>query len=143
MRPGGKRMVPPVVLEGSDAGATNTEAEVVLGEILALRKIVINLVYGRGAGQPLSEEHVRELIESADADKISKAAERLQAALAARLGGLKDGHHNEYLTDISGNVAATSGLADEYPCYTIAAFVLGLSTILPILTYRPAHGRQI
>ncbi len=70
-----------VVLEGSDAGATNTEAEVVLGEILALRKIVINPVYGREPGESLSEEHVRELIESADADKISKAAERLQAAL--------------------------------------------------------------
>jgi hypothetical protein len=34
------------------------------------------------------------------------------------------------------------GWPSEYPCYTIAAFVLGLSTILAILTYRPAHGRQ-
>ena len=101
-----------VVLDASDSANTKPEAAFILGEILALRKIVINLAYGREAGEPLSEEHVRELIESADADKISKAAERLQAALTARLEGLTDGDDNESVTNISGKEAATSGLAE-------------------------------
>ena len=37
------------------------EAEVILSEILALGKIVINLFYGDKAGEPLSEERIREL----------------------------------------------------------------------------------
>ena len=73
-----------VVLQASDTEAAKPEAEVILGEILALRKIVINLLFGREAGEPLTEDRVRELIDSADAGKISKAAERLQAALAVR-----------------------------------------------------------
>lgn len=101
-----------VMLEASDSGATEPEAEVILGEILALRKIVINLVYGREAGEPLSEEFVRELIESADGNKISKATDRLQAALAARSGGRNDGQHNESFTNISGDDAAATRLAE-------------------------------
>jgi hypothetical protein len=31
---------------------------VILSEILALRKIVINLLHGEKAGEPLSEEHI-------------------------------------------------------------------------------------
>jgi hypothetical protein len=101
-----------LVLEASDSANTRPEAEVILGEILALRKIVINLVYGREAGELLTEEHVRELIESADSDKTAKALERLQAALTTRLRGLNDGHHNQSVTNISGNGAATTGLAE-------------------------------
>ncbi len=74
-----------LLLEASHGAHTRPEAKVILGEILALRKIVINLVYGREAGEPLTEEHVRELIESADSDKTTKAIERLQAALTIRL----------------------------------------------------------
>jgi ATP-dependent exoDNAse (exonuclease V) alpha subunit len=39
--------------------AQESEAEVILSEILALRKIVINLLYGEKAGAPLSEERMR------------------------------------------------------------------------------------
>jgi hypothetical protein len=44
---------------------------------------VINLLYGDKAGEPLSEERMRELIEAADSDKLRKAAERLHAVVTA------------------------------------------------------------
>ena len=50
-----------------------------MAEVLALRKIVINLLYGEKAGEPLSDERMRELIETADSEKLAKAAERLKA----------------------------------------------------------------
>ena len=68
-----------VLLDAATGPAQAPEAEVILSEILALRKIVINLLYGEKAGEPLSEERMRELIESADADKLAKAAECLRA----------------------------------------------------------------
>ena len=45
----------------------------ILSEILALRKIVINLLYGEKAGEPLSEERMRELIEAADSEKLAQS----------------------------------------------------------------------
>src|SRR5437016_3929527 len=58
-----------VLLEAAVASpAQEPEAEVMLSEILALRKIVINLLYGEKAGGPLSEERMRELIEAADSE---------------------------------------------------------------------------
>jgi hypothetical protein len=84
-----------VLLEASqentadDAGQLETLAT--LAEILALRKIVINLLYGEKAGEPLDEERMRELIETADAEKLAKAAERLRAARQTRAEGSSDG----------------------------------------------------
>jgi hypothetical protein len=46
------------LLEAVAGPAPRPEAEVILSEILALRKIVINLLYGDKAGEPLSEEHI-------------------------------------------------------------------------------------
>lgn len=62
------------------------EAEAILSEVLALRKIVINLLYGEKAGEPLDRERMRELIESADAGKLARAAECLKAVRGARAG---------------------------------------------------------
>ena len=68
-----------VLLAAVESPAQRPEDEAILSEILALRKIVINLLYGDKAGEPLSEERMQELIEAADSDKLRKAAERLQA----------------------------------------------------------------
>jgi hypothetical protein len=54
------------------------EAVATLAEILALRKILINLLYGERAGEPLDAGRMRELIEAADAEKLAKAIERLR-----------------------------------------------------------------
>jgi hypothetical protein len=60
----------------SDAGS-----EVVLAEVLALRSLFLNLQFRSDKG-PLSEAELRGLIERADATKLERARERLQAAPA-------------------------------------------------------------
>jgi len=84
-----------VLLEASQettaADGAQPETLATLAEILALRKIVINLLYGEKAGEPLDQEHMRELIETADAEKLEKAAERLRAARGARTGAKAGG----------------------------------------------------
>ena len=79
----------------------------ILSEILALRKIVINLLYGDKAGEPLSEERMRELIEAADSDKLRKAAERLHAVVTARAGVLSDDEPRECVRKPPGDRAAS------------------------------------
>ena len=50
--------------------------EVLLGELLALRAILINLLFSLGKGERLTAEAVKELIERADRDKVNRAAGR-------------------------------------------------------------------
>ncbi len=78
------------LLDAVAGPAPRPEAEVILSEILALRKIVINLLYGEKAGEPLSEERMRELTRATDSEKLRKAAERLHAVVTARAGVLSD-----------------------------------------------------
>ena len=51
-------------------------AEVLLGELLALRAILINLLFSLGKGERLTAEAMKELIERADRDKVNRAAGR-------------------------------------------------------------------
>ncbi len=62
---------------GPEAGS-----EVVLAELLALRSLFLNLHF-RAGKEPLTEGELRGLIERADATKLERARERLQAARAA------------------------------------------------------------
>ncbi len=55
--------------------------EVLLGEVLALRTILLNLMFSLTNGKPVTPEAMRELIEKADGDKALKAMERLTAAV--------------------------------------------------------------
>jgi hypothetical protein len=50
--------------------------EVLLGELLALRTILINLLFSLGKGERLTAEAMKELIERADRDKVNRAAGR-------------------------------------------------------------------
>jgi hypothetical protein len=50
--------------------------EVLLGELLALRAIVINLLFSLGKGERLTAEAMKELIERADRDKVNRAVGR-------------------------------------------------------------------
>jgi hypothetical protein len=52
------------------------ENEVLLGELLALRAIVINLLFSLGKGERLTAEAMKELIERADRDKVNRAVGR-------------------------------------------------------------------
>jgi hypothetical protein len=57
-------------------------SEVVLAELLALRSLFLNLSF-RADKSPLTEAELRGLIERADATKLERARERLQATRAA------------------------------------------------------------
>lgn len=54
--------------------------ETVLAEVLGLRTILLNLFYKLAKGEAITEEEMKELIGRADAGKLPKARERLEAA---------------------------------------------------------------
>ena len=62
-----------------ESGAAN---EVLLGEVLALRSILINLLFSVSQGKPVTAESMAELIARADGDKSRRAMERLTALRA-------------------------------------------------------------
>ncbi len=65
------------VESGPDSG------EVALGEILALRSLLLNLHFRAAKGEPVAEAEMRGLIERADGTKIERARERMEAVRAA------------------------------------------------------------
>jgi hypothetical protein len=112
------------LLAAVESRAQRPEDEAILSEILALRKIVINLLYGDKAGEPLSKERMQELIEAADSDKLRKAAERLQAVRTARAGVLSDDNRGESVREPFGDGASPGGLAKSTSAWTITVFLL-------------------
>ena len=54
----------------------------ILGELLALRKILLNLQFTVAAGEPVTRDRMLAWIEEADADKGEKARARLAAGAA-------------------------------------------------------------
>jgi hypothetical protein len=69
--------VEPVAGSGVDSG------EVALGEILALRSLLLNLHFRAAKGEPVAESEMRGLIERADGTKIERARERMEAVRKA------------------------------------------------------------
>jgi|SRR6266702_6178949 len=57
--------------------------DVLLEEVLALRTILINLLFSLAKCERLTTEAMKELIERADGDKASRAMERLSAGRTA------------------------------------------------------------
>jgi hypothetical protein len=55
-------------------------AEVMLGEVLGLRTILINALREMARGEPVSDELMQQIIAHADAGKLAKAQARLDAA---------------------------------------------------------------
>jgi hypothetical protein len=60
--------------------------EIALGEVLALRTIVINLLFSIAQGQPVTTESMKALIDRSDADKARRATERLAASTESIAG---------------------------------------------------------
>ncbi len=54
---------------------------VVLAEVLALRTILMNLLFSISRGEPVTAEQMQALIERADAGKVAKAAKLLSSAI--------------------------------------------------------------
>jgi hypothetical protein len=65
-------------------GRSEAADEVLLGEVLALRTILINLLFSLGKRESLTPEDLRGLIERADADKTRRALERLGSVRTAK-----------------------------------------------------------
>ena len=65
------------VESGVDSG------EVALGEVLALRSLLLNLHFRAAKGEAIPEPEMRGLIERADETKMQRARERLEAVRAA------------------------------------------------------------
>ena len=54
------------------------EAQALMAELVALRTILLNMLYKHVNGERLTADEMQRLIERADADKIKKAVERLR-----------------------------------------------------------------
>jgi hypothetical protein len=67
---------------GPDSG------EVALGEILALRSLLLNLHFRAAKGEPVAEAEMCGLIERADGSKMHRARERLEAVHSAALAAV-------------------------------------------------------
>lgn len=60
---------------------TPTPAEsLIVAEVLALRAILVNLHFALATGDTITAERLRQLIDHADRDKRTRAAEQLEAA---------------------------------------------------------------
>lgn len=66
------------------ATTTQPAESVVLAEILALRTILLNLLFKISSGQPVTVEDMQRLIDRADGDKVRRARERLAPATGGR-----------------------------------------------------------
>ena len=58
----------------------NASEQTVLAEILALRTILLNVHFAISQGQTLTAEEMKQFIERADRNKLSKAQQRLAEA---------------------------------------------------------------
>ena len=59
-------------------GAGENGAEALMAEVVALRAILLNVLFKQANGERLTSEEMQRLIERADSDKFKKARERLE-----------------------------------------------------------------
>jgi hypothetical protein len=52
---------------------TGSEARAVMAEVVALRAILLNVLFKQAKGEPLTAEEMQRLIDRADSDKLKKA----------------------------------------------------------------------
>jgi hypothetical protein len=64
----------------SKLNGTGPEANAVMAEVIALRAILLNVLFKQANGERLTPEEMQRLIDRADSDKVQKARERLDQA---------------------------------------------------------------
>jgi|SRR5208337_2898335 len=74
-----------VVMENASGQGTNppgasAEAQALMAELVALRAVLLNVLFKQANGQTLTTEEMQRLIDRADSDKLTKARERLKQA---------------------------------------------------------------
>jgi hypothetical protein len=72
------------VREHPAALAPTLGESVVVAEVLALRAILVNLGFALATGDDITADRMRQLIDHADRDKGTRAAEHLEAARGTR-----------------------------------------------------------
>jgi hypothetical protein len=59
---------------------TGAEGQALMAEVVALRGILLNVLFRLANGQTLTADEMQRLIDRADSDKLKKARERLAQA---------------------------------------------------------------
>ncbi len=77
-----------VLLERAAGERPSAAEQAVLGEVLALRTILLNLHFAVSKGEKVVAEQMQQIIDRADAEKLTKAAGRLRE-VAKTLGGAR------------------------------------------------------
>jgi len=60
--------------------SVGTEVQAVMAELVALRRILLNVLFRQANGQTLTAQEMQGLIDRADSDKLKKAREQLAQA---------------------------------------------------------------
>jgi hypothetical protein len=71
------------MLNSANGGAAETAgagAEALMAEVVALRTILLNVLFKQSNGERLTAEEMQRLIDRADSDKLKKARDRLLQA---------------------------------------------------------------
>ena len=68
--------------KSAEAGGTGQAA--VMAELVALRAILLNVLFKLANGQTVTAEEMQRLIDRADSDKLTKARERLEQAAESK-----------------------------------------------------------
>ncbi len=61
-----------------------TGQQALMAELVALRAILLNVLFKQAKGEPLTAEEMQRLIDRADSDKLRKARERLDQASGSK-----------------------------------------------------------
>ena len=67
--------------EEKSADSSGTGQAALMAELVALRAILLNVLFKQANGQNLTAEEMQRLIDRADSDKLKKARERLAQAV--------------------------------------------------------------
>jgi hypothetical protein len=64
----------------ADNAVAGAQAEALMSEMVALRAILLNVLFKQSNGEQLTAEEMQRLVDRADSDKLRKARERLLQA---------------------------------------------------------------
>jgi hypothetical protein len=66
------------------ATETGGDGLALMAELVALRAILLNVLFKQAKGEPVTAEEMQRLIDRADSDKLRKARERLEQASGSK-----------------------------------------------------------
>ena len=115
---------------------TDDGGEALLGELLALRAILINLLFSLGKGERLTTEAMKEVIERADREKVNRAAgRRTDARLSVRNAGSEFDVEGLSMSEW-GRKEYSEAWPSRTPVWTWTATLLSLAFFVGMLTLK-------